>query len=172
MKNFRRINNLLGWVIFAISALVYLLTMEPTVSLWDCGEFISSAFKLQVGHPPGAPLFMIIARTFSLFAGEHHDKVALMVNASSALASALTVMLLYWSIVHLALKLVVNRGLTETPSNGISLPSFRDHFIVIGSGLVGALAYTFTDSFLVFCGGRGSLCQLIPVYCRCFLGYA
>ncbi len=148
MKNFRRLNNLLGWVIFAISAVVYLLTMEPTVSLWDCGEFISSAFKLQVGHPPGAPLFMIIARTFSLFAGEHHDKVALMVNTSSALASALTVMFLYWSIVHLALKLVVNRGLmTETTSNGISLPSFRDHFIVIGSGIVGALAYTFTDSF-------------------------
>jgi hypothetical protein len=148
MKNFRRINNLLGWVIFAISALVYLLTMEPTVSLWDCGEFISSAFKLQVGHPPGAPLFMILARTFSLFAGEHHDKVALMVNTYSALASALTVMLLYWSIVHLALKLVVSRiQMTETPSNGTSLFSFRDHFIVIGSGLVGALAYTFTDSF-------------------------
>ncbi len=138
MKNFRRINNILGWVVFAISALVYLLTMEPTVSLWDCGEFISSAFKLQVGHPPGAPLFMILARTFSLFAGTHHDKVALMVNASSALASALTVMFLYWTIVHLAMKLVQNR---------VSLLSFQDHFIVIGSGIVGALAYTFTDSF-------------------------
>ncbi len=138
MKNFRRINIILGWVVFAISALVYLLTMEPTVSLWDCGEFISSAFKLQVGHPPGAPLFMILARTFSLFAGSHHDKVALMVNASSALASALTVMFLYWTIVHLAMKLVQNR---------ISPLSFQDHFIVIGSGIVGALAYTFTDSF-------------------------
>jgi hypothetical protein len=138
MKNFRRINIILGWVVFAISALVYLLTMEPTVSLWDCGEFISSAFKLQVGHPPGAPLFMILARTFSLFAGTHHDKVALMVNASSALASALTVMFLYWTIVHLAMKLVQNR---------ITPLSFQDHFIVIGSGVVGALAYTFTDSF-------------------------
>jgi len=138
MKNFRFINNLLGWVVFAISALVYLLTMEPTVSLWDCGEFISSAFKLQVGHPPGAPLFMIIARTFSLFAGEQVDKVALMVNASSALASAFTVMFLYWTIVHLAMKLAVNRE---------SVLSFRDHFIVIGSGVVGALAYTFSDSF-------------------------
>ncbi len=138
MKNFRRINIILGWVIFAISALVYLLTTEPTVSLWDCGEFISSAFKLQVGHPPGAPLFMILARTFSLFAGTHHDKVALMVNSSSALASALTVMFLYWTIVHLAMKLVQNRT---------SLPSFTDLFIVIGSGAVGALAYTFTDSF-------------------------
>src|SRR5512147_3307439 len=104
MKNFRRINNLLGWVIFAVSAVVYLLTMEPTVSLWDCGEFISSAFKLQVGHPPGAPLFMIIARVFSLFAGTHHDKVALMVNASSAIASGLTIMFLFWTITHLAMK--------------------------------------------------------------------
>ncbi len=146
MKNFRRLNNLLGWVIFAISALVYLLTIEPTVSLWDCGEFISSAFKLQVGHPPGAPLFMIMARTFSMIAGEHHDKVALMVNASSAIVSALTVMFLYWSIVHLAQKLMVNR-LQMTTETGVSLPSFRDHFIVIGSGIVGALAYTFSDSF-------------------------
>ena len=85
MKNFRRVNNLLGWIIFGFPPLVYLLTLEPTVSLWDCGEFISSAFKLQVGHPPGAPLFMIVARFFSLFAGNQLDKVAMMVNAFSAI---------------------------------------------------------------------------------------
>jgi len=149
MKNFKRINNLLGWVLFGISAMVYLLTLEPTVSLWDCGEFISSAFKLQVGHPPGAPLFMIIARTFALFAGEHLDKVALMVNASSALSSGFTIMFLYWTITHMALKLIGNQKVNTTgnqPENGFS-PAFRDQLIVFGSGIVGALAYTFSDSF-------------------------
>ena len=98
---------MIGWIIFMISAVVYLLTIEPTVSLWDCGEFISSAFKLQVGHPPGAPLFMIVARFFSLFAGNHVDKVAMMVNAFSALASAFTIMFLFWTITHLAVRLMV-----------------------------------------------------------------
>jgi hypothetical protein len=149
MKNFRRVNNLLGWIMFGISAVVYLLTLEPTVSLWDCGEFISSAFKLQVGHPPGAPLFMIMARAFSMLAGSHHDKVALMVNSSSALASGLTIMFLYWTITHLALKLTGNREKTigGNHSEMEQSLSLRDQIIVFGSGIVGALAYTFSDSF-------------------------
>ncbi len=145
MKNFRRVNNLLGWILFGISTSVYLLTLEPTVSLWDCGEFIASAFKLQVGHPPGAPLFMILARTFSLFAGDHYDKVALLVNASSAIYSGLTIMFLYWTIVHFAQKLTLNR---EQIIGGQDIQiELRDRIVVFGSGIVGALAYTFSDSF-------------------------
>ena len=146
---FRLANNLLGWIMFVISAVVYLLTLEPTVSLWDCGEFISSAFKLQVGHPPGAPLFMIVARFFSLFAGDQLDKVAMMVNAFSALASAFTIMFLYWTITHLAIRLMSYRqelpdGMGKINPDGLSL---RDTIIVLGSGVVGALAYTFSDTF-------------------------
>jgi hypothetical protein len=146
---FRFFNNLLGWILFAVSAAVYMLTLEPTVSLWDCGEFISSAFKLQVGHPPGAPLFMILARFFSLFAGNQVDKVALMVNAVSAIASALTIMFLYWTITHLAVRLMAYRN---AASDGIDaekteMLSRRDKIIIFGSGLVGALAFTFSDSF-------------------------
>jgi len=146
---FRLANNLIGWIMFVISAVIYLLTIEPTVSLWDCGEFISTAFKLQVGHPPGAPLFMIVARFFTLFAGNHLDKVAMMVNAFSALASAFTIMFLYWTITHLAIKLMgyrnpLSNGLMKTDIEAWSL---RDKIIILGSGVVGALAYTFSDSF-------------------------
>jgi hypothetical protein len=149
IMKFRLVNNLLGWVLFVISAVVYLLTIEPTVSLWDCGEFISSAFKLQVGHPPGAPLFMIAARFFSLFAGNHVDKVAMMINAMSALASAFTIMFLFWTITHLAVRLM---GYRIQPANGsekidAEVLSLRDKIIILGSGAVGALAYTFSDSF-------------------------
>src|SRR5512133_1854358 len=114
MIKFRRANNIMGWMVFLISAVVYLLTLEPTVSLWDCGEFISSAFKLQVGHPPGAPLFMIVARFFTLFAGGDITKVALMVNTLSALVSAFTVLFLFWTISHLVRKLVVKEGVIDT----------------------------------------------------------
>jgi len=149
MNHFKRVNNWLGWLIFGISATVYLLTIEPTVSLWDCGEFISSAYKLQVGHPPGAPLFLILARVFSLFAGSHTDKVALMINASSAIFSGLTIMFLYWTIVHLALKLVRIRESAVTGSLSIqdTPVSLHDKILVFGSGIVGALAYCFSDSF-------------------------
>ena len=88
MKNFNRLNNVTGWFVFIVSAFVYLSTREPTASLWDCGEFIASAYKLQVGHPPGAPFFMILGRVASLFAGGHPEKAAVMINAVSALASA------------------------------------------------------------------------------------
>ncbi len=135
MKKYNLINNILGWAVFIISATVYFLTVEPTVSWWDCGEFITSAFKLEVGHPPGAPFFMILGRVFSLFAPDI-SKVALMVNSLSVLASAATIMFLYWTIVHLARKLFSSETLSVTES-----------LVVWGSGLVGALAYTFTDSF-------------------------
>jgi hypothetical protein len=135
MKHSRLINNILGWVVFVVASLTYFLTLEPTVSWWDCGEFITSAFKLEVGHPPGAPLHMILGRFFTLFAADP-ARAAVMVNALSAIASAATIMLLYWSIVHLAKKLF--------PS---SVLSAGEQVAVWGSGLVGALAFTFTDSF-------------------------
>ncbi len=135
MQKTTLINNLLGWAVFVIAAITYFLTLEPTVSWWDCGEFITSAFKLEVGHPPGAPFHMILGRFFSIFAPDT-SMAAFMVNSLSALASAGTVMLLYWSIVHLAKKLFSSEEL-----------SAGEQVAVWGSGLVGALAFTFTDSF-------------------------
>ncbi len=133
MKNFRLWNTLGGWLVFAIAAATYLLTMEPTASFWDCGEFISSAYKLDVGHPPGAPFFMLMGHFFSLFASDP-SHVAMCVNALSALASAFTILFLFWTITALARKLVD----TDTLGKGIA---------VLGAGAVGALAYTFSDTF-------------------------
>jgi hypothetical protein len=135
MQKSKLINNILGWLVFLIAAITYFLTLEPTVSWWDCGEFITSAFKLEVGHPPGAPFHMILGRVLSIFAPDP-SKAAFMVNSMSAVSSAATVMLLYWSIVHLAKKLY--------PSSKLSLV---ENITVWGSGLLGALAYTYTDSF-------------------------
>jgi len=137
MKKLQFYNTILGWVVFAISAVVYLMTLESTTSLWDCGEFIATAFKLQVGHPPGAPLFMITARFFSLFAGGDVTKVALMVNAMSGLASAFTILFLFWTITHLAIKLL-------KPSEDIKT---WQYIAILGSALVGSLTYTFSDTF-------------------------
>ena len=135
MKNSKLINNILGWLTFLIAAITYMLTLEPTVSWWDCGEFITSAYKLEVGHPPGAPFHMILGRVFTLFAPDS-SKAAFMVNMLSAFASAASIMLLYWSIVHLAKKLFKNNELTTA-----------EYIVTWGSGLAGALAFTFTDSF-------------------------
>jgi len=135
MKKFKIVNRIAGWIVFLIAAITYLMTIEPTTSFWDCGEFIATAFKLEVGHPPGAPLFMIIARVFSLFAGDVTN-VAMMVNAMSGLASAFTILFLFWSITHLAKKMFGNKEL-----------STGQLIAVIGSGVVGALAYTFSDTF-------------------------
>ncbi len=137
MKNFKLWDTMLGWVAFAIAAATYLLTMEPTASFWDCGEFISSAFKLDVGHPPGAPFFMLMGHFFSLFASDT-TQVAMCVNALSALASAGTILFLFWTITMLAKKLVV------TPSGEFSL---AQGIGILGAGLVGSLAYTFSDTF-------------------------
>ncbi|MEI8224536.1 MAG: DUF2723 domain-containing protein [Bacteroidota bacterium] len=135
--NYRRWNNLTGWFLFVFSAIVYILTLEPTVSFWDCGEFILSAFKLQVGHPPGAPLFLMIGRIATLFAGSDTSKVALMVNILSALCSAFAIMFLFWTITHLVRKVFVNGKALESKH----IPA------IIGSGILGALAYTFSDTF-------------------------
>ncbi|MFH1118479.1 MAG: DUF2723 domain-containing protein [Bacteroidota bacterium] len=137
MKNFKKFNNIFGWFSFFIAAVVYTLTLEPTASWWDCGEYIATAFKLQVGHPPGAPLFQMAGRFFSLFAFEDVQKVAMMINLMSAMVSAFTILFLFWTITHMARKLLVKDGEMTT----------GQLFAVLGSGLVGALTYTFSDSF-------------------------
>lgn len=138
MKTYRLINNITGWIVFVIAAVTYLLTIEPTASLWDCGEFIASAFKMEVGHPPGNPVFMVVARFFTLFTGGNVSHVAATVNAMSAIASAFTILFLFWTITHLARKIIVrDEGLFNTPRI----------FAIMASGVVGALAFTFSDSF-------------------------
>jgi hypothetical protein len=138
MKRFTSLNNLTGWIIFAIAAFTYLSTLEPTASFWDCGEFIAASFKLEVGHPPGAPFFLLIGRLFTLFAGGNTSKVALMVNAMSGIFSALTILFLFWTITHLVRKMLL-KGDREATSAEI--------FVILGSGVIGALAYTFSDTF-------------------------
>ena len=125
-----------GWIAFTIASITYYLTLEPTVSFWDCGEYISTAYKLEVGHPPGAPLFQLIGRFFSLFANDT-SQVALMINLMSAMSSSFTILFLFWSITKLSKKLMF-QGEEQSLSNIIA---------IMGSGLVGSLAYTFSDSF-------------------------
>ena len=137
MKKYRLINNVLGWIVFAIASAVYLMTIEPTASFWDCGEFIASAYKLEVGHPPGAPFFMLTANLFTQLASDPSG-VAKMVNCMSALFSGLTILFLFWTITHLARKVIVGGG---------EAPSFGQTLTIMGSGLVGALAFTFSDTF-------------------------
>lgn len=98
--NYKKLNNLTGWIVWLVATLVYLLTIEPTASFWDCGEFIATAFKLEVGHPPGAPVFMLIGRIFTLFAGP--ESAAVMVNILSGLCSSFTILFLFWTITALA----------------------------------------------------------------------
>ncbi|MBN2681957.1 MAG: DUF2723 domain-containing protein [Bacteroidales bacterium] len=135
--NFKKLNIYAGWLSFLIATIVYLLTLEPTVSFWDCGEFISSAYKLEVGHPPGAPLFMLMGRFFTFFAGDVTN-VAMMVNIMSALASSFTILFLFWTITYFARKI-----LTKVDEE-ISL---EKTIAILSAGFVGALAYTFSDSF-------------------------
>lgn len=136
MKNFKQLNNIVGWLTFLVAAVTYLLTIEPTASFWDCGEFITTSYKLEVGHPPGAPFFMILGKFFTIFGGSAHN-AAVMINSMSALASAFTILFLFWSITHLAKKLVKPEG-EYTMAQMIA---------ILGSGVVGALAYTFSDTF-------------------------
>ncbi len=137
MKNYQRINNIVGWIVFFIAAFVYISTIEPTGSFWDCGEFIATANKLEVGHPPGAPLFLMLGRVFILFGGDNVKMYPIMVNILSALMSAFTILFLFWTITALAKKIVIGKG-QETDEKILS---------IMGAGLVGALAYTFSDSF-------------------------
>ena len=137
MKQFRLVDNLMGWITFAIAAFVYCSTVEPTASFWDCPEFITTAYKLEVGHPPGAPFFMLTGNLFTQFVSDP-AKVALMVNVMSALFSAACIMFLFWSISHLTRKLVGTNGQISTLGQLITVEA---------SALTGALIYTFSDTF-------------------------
>lgn len=136
--SFKKINNITGWIVFAIATAVYFMTMEATVSFWDCGEFLSTAYKLEVGHSPGAPLFMMLGRMFALVASSK-ETVAICINAMSAVMSSLTILFLFWTITHFAKKLLVKHN-DEEPEQG-------NMIAIMGAGIVGALAYTFSDTF-------------------------
>ncbi|RYU81855.1 glycosyltransferase family 117 protein [Hymenobacter persicinus] len=145
MRSFRRLNNLVGWLVFALATLTYLLTLEPTASFWDCGEFIACSYKLLVPHPPGAPTFLLLGRLFSLFAFGDVTKVSVLINTLSALSSSFTVLFLFWTITMLAKKLVLHRpGL---PNDRLAEPTGGQTALILGAGAVGALAFAFSDSF-------------------------
>ena len=137
MKNFKLWNNIMGWAVFAAATISYLLTMEPTTSMWDCSEFIATSYKLEVGHPPGAPLFMLLARVASLFASSPED-VPAMINGMNCIASGFCIMFLFWTITHLARRI--------THREGEDMPLFKS-LLIIGSGAIGAMAYAYTDTF-------------------------
>ncbi len=137
MKQFKLVNNVMGWLVFAIAAFTYCSTVEPTASFWDCPEFITTAYKLEVGHPPGAPFFMLTGNFFSQFASDP-SQVALCVNIMSALLSAFCILFLFWSITHLTRKLICTEGIV---GNAMQTA------IIMGAGVCGALAYTWSDTF-------------------------
>jgi hypothetical protein len=136
--NFRKVNNIAGWVMFVIASLVYILTAEMRGSFWDCGEFVSACYKVQLPHPPGAPLFVLLGRFFIILFGDNPMTAAKAVNVMNAIASGATIMFLFWTITHFARKLLI--GSHEEPN-------LLNTYTVIGAGIVGGLAYTFTDSF-------------------------
>jgi len=135
---YKKINNLLGWLCFIIASITYILTLEPSVSFWDCGEFISCAYRLQVAHQPGYPLFAMLGKMFSLLSMGDNTKVPYFTNMGSALASGATIMFLFWTITALAKKLLNKTRETIDQSHMI---------MIMGAGLVGALAFTYTDTF-------------------------
>jgi hypothetical protein len=138
MWSFQKLNNWTGWGVFFIALLTYTLTVEPTASFWDCGEFIACAYKLQVPHPPGAPLFLLLGRMFSLLALGDVTKVAYWVNMMSVVSSALTILFLHWTIVMIGRKMI-NKSFEDLNSN--------ERFGLLASGVVGSLIYTFSDTF-------------------------
>ncbi|MCC2546845.1 DUF2723 domain-containing protein [Hymenobacter sp. BT175] len=145
MRSYKSLNNLVGWLVFAIATLTYLLTLEPTASFWDCGEFIACSYKLLVPHPPGAPTFLLLGRLMSLLSFGDVTKVSVLVNALSALSSSFSVLFLFWIITMLAKKMVLAR---TTPGDDRLLePTFGQSLLILGAGAVGALAFAFSDSF-------------------------
>ncbi|MHA4844277.1 glycosyltransferase family 117 protein [Flavitalea antarctica] len=154
---YNRINKVVGWMVFAIACTVYLMTMERTTSFWDTGEFISGAYKLQIPHPPGAPLFLLIGRFFVILFGDNPATAAIAVNSMSAIASGFTILFLFWTITYFAKKIVQgdngsnNKELRNTAKN--TEAGHHSHlgnsqlFTIMGTGVVGALSYTFSDSF-------------------------
>lgn len=137
MKKYNVINNCVGWFVFMVAAFTYCSTIEPTASFWDCPEFITTGYKMEIGHPPGAPFFMLFANLFSHFASDP-SQVAKMVNTMSALLSAGCILFLFWTITHLLRRLICKNGQVDSVTQLVT---------IIGSGVVGALAYTFTDTF-------------------------
>lgn len=138
---YTRLNTIIGWIVFAIATAVYFLTLESTVSLWDCGEYIMAAYKLEVGHPPGAPLFMLLGRMFTFFISDSNlGDVAVWINRMSALSSSFTILFMYWSITLLIKKMVLDGRKTDEITKG-------EMIAIFGSGAVGALAYTFSETF-------------------------
>lgn len=135
--SFVKYNRILGWLAFAIALVTYVLTLEPTVSFWDCGEYISTSVKLEVGHPPGAPLFQMLGAFFAMFAKDA-SQIAYMTNFMSALSSAFTILFMFWTISILVQKLLVEKG---------EIINGKKAIIILGSAMVGSLAYTFSDSF-------------------------
>ena len=138
LTKFKKLNNISGWFVFLIASFVYFSTIEQTVSFWDCGEYIATAYKLEVGHPPGAPLFQLFGRIFTLFAAQGTSEVAVAINLMSALCSSFTILFLFWTITAFGKKMFFK------DEEDIE---FGRIIAVLGSGLVGALAYTFSDSF-------------------------
>jgi hypothetical protein len=136
--NFQKTNNITGWIVFTIALAVYWITMEETASYWDCGEFIAVSYKLEVPHPPGAPLFLLIGRMFSFLSFGDVTKVAYWINFTSVLSSAFTILFLFWSIVLFGRKLLKISNAEELSKHTLML---------MGAGAIGALAYTFSDSF-------------------------
>lgn len=137
MKQYKLVDNIFGWVAFLIAAFVYCSTIEPTASFWDCPEFITTAYKQEIGHPPGAPFFMLLGNFFTHFASDT-TQVAKMVNTMSALLSAVCIMFLFWTITHLARKLIISDWKEMTTAKMVGIEA---------SGMVGALIYTFSDTF-------------------------
>lgn len=138
MEKYKKLNTYIGWFIFLVATIVYFATVESTVSLWDCGEYITAAYKLEVGHPPGAPLFMLLGRLFSFFASP--ENVAVYINRMSALSSSGTILFMFWSITMLVKKMIFKQYNKRTLTAG-------EMIAILGSGIVGSLIYTFTDSF-------------------------
>ncbi len=135
---FKQLNNIIGWLVFAIATFTFCATIEPTASFWDCGEYIACAYKLEVGHPPGAPFFLLIGRFFALLAGGDPALAGKMINIMSALCSSFTILFLYWSITRLSIKMILK------PNEEFTQPK---QWAVLGAGVVGGLAYAFSDSF-------------------------
>ncbi|QEC41471.1 DUF2723 domain-containing protein [Pseudobacter ginsenosidimutans] len=136
---FNKLNNLFGWLVCAVACTTYLITLEPTTSFWDCGEFISSANKLQIPHPPGSPLFILMGRFFVVLFGDNPQTAAIAVNSMSAIASGFTILFLFWTITYFARKLVL-------PASQAT-PTGQQTFTILSAGVIGSLAYAFSDSF-------------------------
>ncbi len=135
---YKKTNNLLGWLCFVIASITYISTLEPSVSFWDCGEFISCAYRLQVAHQPGYPMFAMLGKFFSLFSMGDKTKVPFFTNMGSALASGATIMFLFWTITAFARKLLLKKD---------EQPDTTKLILIMGGGLVGALTFAFTDTF-------------------------